>query len=430
MKSNINPTVLLFSLIFSLIITTTLQAQKLTKTYSKEMAVEPFTNIKINHPHEIVYSMNGAMSSNYEAEEGYVLRPGTKNETPCLIIKEYTIHTWDQNVLKQEVNISVLPEKGKEKVAQEFINQLKIELPAVVNNRTTIDGNMNIEKMELMNGWFRRDRNTFILNNGKSFDVQQVIIESKLYVPKKTNIEIESDRYLGLKIEDLEGLLKIHADFGFIKGGNLKSLQANITYFKATFKEVESVILNARNSEFQAQAVGEMTIGSLELLSERSIFNPLFGDDFSNSPLSFANKYRIENIERLTIKSSGNDQFNLGNVVQMEGYNLTFSSFFIKNLDQKLSLKNRNGEMTVYQVNPDFERIEVGNKFNIVELNLQNAPNFQLFTYKEDQATLRLADGINQIPNSKNSKLLYQKGQKGKGGVIDLNCAACTIIVN
>lgn len=430
MKSNINPTVLLFSLIFSIFSLVKIQAQELTKTYSKEITIEPFTNLKITHPHVLLYSMHGSMSSKYEEQEGYILRPGVMGEKPCLIIRSFTIHTWDKNSLKQEVTISVLPEKGKEATAQELMKQLTIELSTAVNNQLTIDGNMNIEKMELMNGWFRRDRNTFILTNGQSFDVRQLVIESKLYIPKKSNIEINSDKSVGLTLEDLEGKLKINADYGYVKGANIKAFEGNIGHFKASFKNVGSVLLNAKYSEFDAQKVQTMTIGSLDLLSTRPSGRGLFATDFENNTLSFSNKYRIENIEQLIIKSSGNDQFNLGNVEEIKGFNTSFSSFFIKNVAQKLSLKGRNGEMTVYQVNPNFESIEVGDKFNIVELNLQNAPNFQLFTYKEDQATLRLADGVNQIPNSQNNKLLYQKGQKGKGGVIDLNCAACTIIVN
>ena len=274
MKKNINLISLICPLIFSLcFLAKTMQAQEMTKIYTKSMAVPSSSAFEIINAQALDYEMHGSMSS-IGSEEGYVLKPGF-NQKPCLIIKNYRVETWSKDSIKQVVKIEVTPEQNNPKPAKDLLTNLKISIPKKTGGIYVIDGNMNLKKMELINGFFRRDRNTFILDNGKKYNIRQLVITSTLYLPKQSNIFLNTD-YVGLSLGDLEGQLTINAKYGYIKANNVKEVTGNIQNFNADFKDVEKMTLNASYSTISALSVQELQIGSLELLANQRKSTGLF----------------------------------------------------------------------------------------------------------------------------------------------------------
>lgn len=428
MKRNFNPIVLVCSLIFSIGFCTTIFAQKITKTFSKSMVVNKAATFEIISAQVLDTEMHGSVSVR-GSEEGYVIRPGILDEIPCLIIRNYHVKTWEKDSVKQVVKVEIIPDKNKVQAATELIENLAINIAKKSGNFYVIDGNINIEKMELTNGFFRRDRNTFILENGQKYDVRQLIIESILYLPKQSNIQLNTD-YVGLSLADLEGKLSINAKYGYIKAKNVKEVVGNIQNFNADFEQVENMTINASYSSISASAIKNLTIGSLELLAKRKKTVGLFGNDQNNTALSFSNKYRIEKINHLKIRESGNDEFNLGIVAAFIGINSSFSNFHIKKVEKSFEINGKNGDVTIYSVAPNFEKINIDHQISTVELNMQAVKNYKVHLTSKEKTELKLNANLQEGVLEKGGAHNYFKGNRAKGGTIAIDCEYCEIIIN
>lgn len=428
MKRSINQTVLVCSLIFSLFFGENIFAQKIEKTYSKSLAVPKGATYEIINAQALDYEMHATMSSTH-SEEGYILRPGVLGEMPCFIIRNYRVATWDKDSIKQVVNITVTPDKNRLKDADDLVANLKINIPKKEGNLYLIDGNINLKKMELINGFFRKDRNTFILDSGQKFDVRQLIIESILYIPKQSNILLRTD-YVGLFLEDLEGKLSINAKHGYLQADNIKEVEGNIRNFNADFKSVDKMTLNSSYSSISATSINQLVIGSLELFAERKKAVGLFEKKQNNTTLSFSNKYRIERVDHLKIRESGNDEFNLGTIKNFSGINASFSNFHIKKIEKSFEISGKNGDVTIYDVATNFEKISISNQISTVELNMQAVENFKVNLVSEKKTELKLNSSLQRGIPKEGWAINYFKGKKSIGGIIEFDCEYCEIIIN
>lgn len=428
MKRNFNPTVLVCSLIFSISFSTNIFAQKITKTLRKSIAVTELATYEIINAQALDYEMHATMSSSH-SEEGYVLRPGVLGEKPCLIIRNYQVKTWEKDSVQQIVKVEVLPDKNKPTDAKALVENLQINIPKKSGNLYLVDGNINIKKMELINGFFRRDRNTFILDNDKKYNVRQLIIESILYIPKKSNIQLNTD-YAGLSLDDLDGTLSINAKYGYLRANNIKEVLGNIQNFDADFEEVDKMTINASYSSISATSINDLTIGSFELLAKRKKEVGLFGNDQNNTALSFSNKYRIEKIDQLKILETGSDEFNLGTTNNFNVFNSSFSNFHIKKIEKNFKISGKNGDVTIYAVSPNFEKIDIDNQISTVELNMQTVSDYKVNLLSKERIELKLNSTLQKGAEKEGWAASYFKGNKSKGGSIEIDCEYCEIIIN
>jgi len=410
MKRNFNPTVLVCSLI------------------SKSLAVPKAATYEVINAQALNYEMHATMSSSH-SEEGYILRPGVLGEKPCLIIRNYKVKTWDKDSIRQVVKVEVLPDKNKPTDAKALVENLQINIPKKSGNLYLVDGNINIKKMELINGFFRRDRNTFILDNGKKYDVRQLIIESILYIPKKSNVQLNTD-YVGLFLDDLDGKLSINAKHGYLQANNIQEVVGNLQNFNADLKVVNKMTINASYSTISATSVDNLTIGSFELLAKRKKEVGLFGNDQNNTSLSFSNKYRIEKIDQLKVLETGNDEFNLGTINNFEVLNSSFSNFHIKKIEQNFKISGKNGDVTIYSVASNFENIDIDNQISTVELNMQGVDDFKVNLVSKERIELKLHNSLQKGAAIAGWAANYFKGNKANGGSIEIDCEYCEIIIN
>lgn len=428
MKKNINLINLICPLIFSLcLLTNMMQAQEMTKVYTKSMAVPSSSAFEIINAKMLKYEMHGSVSASGN-EEGYILKPGS-NEKPCLIIKNYRVETWSKDSIKQVVKIEVIPEQNNPKPAKDLLANLQISIPKKTGNIYVIDGNMNLQKMELINGFFRRDRNTFILDDGKKYNVQQLIISSTLYIPKQSNIFLNTD-YVGLSLGDLEGQLTINAKYGYITANNVKEVTGNIQNFNADFKNVEKMTLNASYSTISALTVQELQIGSLELLANRKNTPNIFENGLPHDALSFSNKYRIENIHQLNISSTNSDAFTLGIVDHFKAINSKFSNYHIKQLKHTFFANGKNGDITIYDLSSNFEKVNISNQFSTIELNTKPVSNFQVNIASNEKTELRFANSLIATTPKSGWAANYFKGDKNSKSTIEIDCEYCEVIIN
>ena len=386
-------------------------------------------HIQIQDPKALSYTMHATMSSAYEEGIGYVLRPGVEGEMPCLIIPNYKIETWEKNEIKQEIIIEIIPDKSSPKDAQKLLDHLSLKIKKKRKNKFLIDGNMNLKKMELINGFFRNDRNTFILEDGSKYNVRQLVIKSFLFIPKTSDVEFDTG-YLGVEMGDLDGKLMINAEFGYIKTGNIKEIEANIQHLNADFKNVGQMTLNATYSEISAHAIGQLTIGSLELINKMPKKKDLFSYDRSQQSLSFSNKYKIDKIGSLKILDTGNDNFNLGSITNFKAINTSFSNFYIKKIEKKLDLTGKNGDLIVYALSSDFEELSIDNQTSTIELNMEQTPDYQVNIERQEKTELRFPTNLVKLSPSEDWSSSFYRGNPNKGGTIILNCTYCEVIIN
>ena len=75
------------------------------------------------------------------------------------------------------------------------------------------NNNLNIKRFEMINGIFRMDRNSVVLENGKTFNLEKLEITSILTIPKNHNLDFKLEN-MNLEVEELDGYLKIGSTGG------------------------------------------------------------------------------------------------------------------------------------------------------------------------------------------------------------------------
>lgn len=403
-----------------------IKAQTITKTFTKEEKVPPNISIITEGPQAISYEMHGSMSSR-GSEEGYILTSDPYGKNVVLQIGDFHIHTWKKPVVKQEIQISLQSEDNEQKQIEDLINNLKIDFQIDANNRIAIDGNMNIEKFELINGWFRRDRNTVVLEDGSKYNIGQIKIKSSLYIPESSNLEIFTEN-LSLQIGDLTGNLSIDVLGGTIKAGNVNRLEANLPFCTASFNEVTVAEINTNNSKIKAKSIKELQVGSLELSKRwkygRSIFSSMV--EQSNSTMS---RFSIEKVDKLTISETINDFFVLGEVGTLKAPYAKFTDFEIQQLHHALQVGVNNGDLKIRNISNGFSEIEIENKISTIKLGgITDLTHFDLNTnntFTEEHIT----DSILKLNKREGKKKSYLKGDPAKAGIIDIRCESCTIYI-
>jgi len=163
--------------------------QNLTKVFEKEIEISQNATIVTNTPRSINMEMHGTMSFNNTAD-GFMVN-GKNGDLVLKLGKDFEINTWDKNTIKQEVEITIIPEVKQE--AQNLLNALIVNLDENAIGEVNVDCNMNLWKMELRNSFFSKDKTEFILSNGKRFTVKGLKIKTKLTIPKKSNLRITGE---------------------------------------------------------------------------------------------------------------------------------------------------------------------------------------------------------------------------------------------
>ena len=94
---------------------------------------------------------------------------------------------------------------------------------------------------------------------------------------------------------------------------------------------------------------------------------------------------------------------------------------------KEFQLYGKNGDVFIYEVQPDFKHLEIDNEISTVDINMQNVPNYQLIAYKNERNEFRLTSDLKKDSENKSGKISYWKGIKEKGGTVTMRCESCQI---
>ena len=215
-----------------------------------------------------------------------------------------------------------------------------------------------------------------------------------------------------------------------MEANNVKEFKGNIQHFTANFKNVENMMVNASYSNISAVTVQNLKIGSLELLSQKKKSMSIFDNDFAHNALSFSNKYRVEHVHQLNISSTSSDAFTLGIIDHFKAINSSFSNYHIKRVKHTFSANGKNGDITVYDIAPNFEKINISNQFSTIELNTNSAKNFKVNIASKEKAEFRFAKSLTKEVGKTDWIANYFKGDKNSKSAIEIDCKYCEVIIN
>ncbi|MEM8892305.1 MAG: hypothetical protein AAGD28_30280 [Bacteroidota bacterium] len=415
-----------WSLVFSIIILlffAPLQAQdqKLTKSFHKEIEVEEFSQIISQGFWNMEMESHGRMSSSRE-DRDYIMVPGGNDDVPALRLKEYHIRTWDKSSVKLEVEIVVIPDEDDPEEAQGLLDELSINLKRNEKNELLIDENLNIAKFGFENGFFSRNVNTYTLENGKSFRAKGLSIQAELFIPKKSNLYL---RYqLGyITVGDLEGKLQADLLSSRLTGGNVKEFEGRFQFYaKVAFNQIEKATIQSDNSEFKVQELGSLSLGN-----PASMEAPIPLLESQRHQRSSLSKYYLDKVGQMEIYESTNDKFKIGQLGSLTSLHSTFSDYEIKELQNSLQLRAKNGDLKIEAIHADFTSIEVDNRISEIQLNLAGVPNLNIHPLHISYTEYHLPEKMKQ--SLIESQTAYHKGSKDLAGEIKLLCNSCVLTI-
>ena len=130
------------------------------------------------------------------------------------------------------------------------------------------------------------------------------------------------------------------------------------------------------------------------------------------------------------ISSTNSDAFTLGTVDHFKAINSKFSDYHIKKINHTLTANGENGDITIYDIAANFEKINIGNQFSTIELNTKSANNFKVNIASKEKTELRFANSLITEATKSGWAANYFKGDKNSNSTIEIDCEYCEVIIN
>jgi len=231
----------IFILVSVLVISHSHGNAQITKTFTKEIEVDENITLESNVPSSMDLHIHGTMSSS-NTKNSYSIA-GKNNDVRLNISKELEIKTWDQNIVRQETVVSVKAET--EQKAQDFLDELELNLRMGADHRVVIDCNLNMELFKMKNGFFKSDDCTITLENGRTFSLEYLALETKLSIPKYSNLQLTGHQHCTVRLGELEGDLGLELKYAEVYASNVRNLRASLrSCYTVIFNEVETANIN------------------------------------------------------------------------------------------------------------------------------------------------------------------------------------------
>lgn len=421
-RQTLNESNLVSSLIFvfCLFCSWTINAQ-ISKSYEKEISVSPDVKIETNVPTDFWLEMSGDIVTD-NTYDRYIIS-GKNGDQRLNINKEYNIHTWDKNTVKQVVTIKGSSQSYAEE--NELTEALYIDFTSNADGTLLIDANLNIEKFTLKNGFFKSDESTIILENGSQHKIDKLTIESTLYIPKTANLTVVGTRNVTLRLDDMEGHLELVLSYAEVYGKSLNSLNASFNYcYGAYFDKVENAEVNAINSHIAIDEVNVLEVGK-EKISNRCLAPSLHEIKKYNS---FQNSFEINEVKDMKVYESANDVFKIETVRNVNVIKSAFCQFNINLLNNSFDLIAKNSEVKLYRVNKDFKMISMVNTIGEIFMGFEDDSNYKLRLLSDNYVESNLGYNIKEIESSNETEKFYKAGA-GNAGEVYLDCDRCKLTI-
>lgn len=373
-------------------------AQRVQKTFEKEIVVSPDVTIKTKGLEGIPFSGNGSIY--YRPTKGhFILSAGTKKPHIYKAQQVLEIKTWDRDAIKQVVEVSVECENQAD--ADQLLNRLNIKLEENAAGIVDVGCKLNINDFWIQNGWFREDRNYLILNNGEQHDVQYFEWKNTLYIPKKSNIIINSEDG-HFEIKDHLGTVNFNLIHGSLQVKNINEIQGQCENANVGLRDINKGRLNIKNSSinvFGAQSVG----------IQSSLSN-----------------YFIHQVEALEITNSLSDVFLIDSVEVLNILSAPFSEFFIDGLGEQGIFYLKNSNVAINGVGENAQLIFVENENGKVALDIGNIESYKIIAENINQCDYKIVPLLEPTASNENQSV-YSKGNDPFQLNVEFNIKQCEV---
>jgi len=391
--------------------------QPITKMFVKEVEVAADSRVVTNLPRTMDFYMHGTMTLD-DSPSGLII--SGKNNDPILTLKEdLNIATWDKNVIKQTVEITIVPEDQQE--AQAFLEALELEINDDYTGNYTVDCNMNIKKMEMRNSFFSSDKTHFFLDNGKKYVIKSMEIKTTLTIPKSNDLRVEG-KYGTINVGDLDGELEVDLNYCDLRAGNIETVRGTFTNCKDVhFKSIGEGNFSAKNSGIYINKVEKLMLGfqrlknGCELVSKKNV----------NSAL---NEFHIKKAGQILVSESSTDQFVIDEVDHLEVPKAVFSNFKIVKLNKTLFANISSGDLTISTIAAGFESVSINNKTSTVILGTAKDCSYMLNAYRNDVSEFFLPKSAIAMGKEEGMTSTFLKGNKATAGNISIRCEQCKVV--
>ena len=389
-----------------------------TKTIFDEVAVRDKITIESNLPTSLDIHINGTVTTNNTSDR-YTLNG--KNENIRLsILKDLEIETWEKNVVRQETKVTI---KGKSKQEEiELMDKLQLSLKEKASKRVVIDCNLNISKFKMVNGFFRAEECELVLSNGKSYQVEYLELETKLFIPKASDLVLKGYNYSTIRLGELEGNVDLDLQYAEVYGTSVLKLKANLGWcYNVMFDKVAFADISAFNSYIKINSLGGAGIGMQSLKGAN-----LLTDLYNKTSNSSQTKYEFGVVGLLEIFSSANDEFIIGELGFLNMKNTNYSTVKANRLNDSMIIDANSTDIQIDKVVKNFTTIDVQNRLSEIRMVFEEGASYTIevdemsyFEFDPDKSVMKLKN------RGTEGKVYYQKGMKGEGGKITLNCDKC-----
>lgn len=414
----INTLVLKFNLVLLVLIlccqTPSVMAQ-VTQSFIEELEVSDPVSIISNVPADLDCIVKGSLNTENSLDR-YTISDG-KGQSRLSILKELKIATWDKNIIRQETTITI---DADEEITEAILTKLSINLKVNAQGEVVIDCNMNINSFSMKKRRWRNKVDCKIhFDDGSSYLVNHLEIESYLIIPKYSSIGITSTRNCTLKVGELDGDLDLALNYAEVYGTTVNNLQASLSScYTVIFDKVDNAIISSSNSYVSIREADSVSIGTASL-HDASLLSHLH----LRSSNSAQSSYHFVNVRELVLNDSVNDEINANIVDRINVSNTCYTDVRIGKLKSSLDMSSRSSDLFIKLIDADFESISLQNSLSTVSLGLAQVSGFKL---KIDEEAY--IEGL-QLPSVISKRVdgwaVYNFG--GKGGEITLSCDRCKL---
>jgi len=365
--------------------------QKTTFRLSQVLVVPQDVLIRTNGPQSVRINGRGAINTRH-LEETYVV--SGKDDLPYVYVihKTLELNTWDEDQVKQEVEVSLETETPAQAAA--LRRALHPVLALAPGNVLSLNCELNIAQFLVNNGWFREDRNSITLTDGRVFPIKYLEIRNRFFIPKTARLDLELTR-TNLILGDHSGAIKLQQSFGRVTGGCFRELTAQLTDAVVHLDDIEEANLTLSNSELRLSQVGRLNLSSSLSNIETDSIGHLFLNKSVSDHMSF-------------------HQVGIGNAAAV-----FFSTLTIGKLQQGWQLSGKRANLSVREVNEGLHSFQVDNQDGSVRFPLSDLSGYQLWCEAPTKNSYQLPTLLAGLPTHKTTAY-YESGTTDSPSIIRL----------
>ena len=391
------------------------------KSIIDEIEVKAGVTIESNLPTTLDIKISGSMTSN-NTKDRYTIA-GKGDQTRININKELEIKTWDKNIVKQETSIIVKAATKEEEIL--LLDILQLSLKEKAGSRVIIDCNLNMERFEMTNGFFKGDQCKIVLKNGQSYQIEYLEISTKLTIPKESNLSVKGDTNSTLRLGELFGDVDLDLQYTEVYGKQARKLKGSLrSCYNVYFDKLAFADISSSNSYINIKNLGGANIGTQSLNDSWTLSNLRYNR--SNSAQS---KYVFGIVGLLLIHESANDEIVADEVGHIEVSKTNYSQFHIKLLNTYAKINASNSDLNIDKVGKDFLELDIKNKLSNINIKVVEGTDYKLIINRNKYVEADLNDILMLESGEGSSEEIYRIGNNTSDRLIQINCEDCRLQV-